>query len=127
MKGEETYDFVRILYIKCQKQKGNQSVQYEVLIRKKELIIKRVSPKPDKCCICEKNIKGDFLHPGRCFSEHRDIAHKICKDCWFKPNGFATEGTNHACPGCVKKMPLSKKIKNVKQPVPENATIIDLT
>lgn len=85
------------------------------------------SPKPDKCCICEKNIKGDFLHPGRCFSEHRDIAHKICNDCWFKPNGFATEGTNHACPGCVKGMPLSKKNKYIKQPVPENATTIDLT
>ena len=87
------------------------------------------SPKSpsDKCCMCEKDIKGDFLHPVRCFGEHRNLAHKVCLDCWFKPNGFGTEGVNHACPGCVKGMPLSKKIKYIKQPVPADASIIDLT
>lgn len=85
------------------------------------------SPSPDKCCICEKNINGKFLHPGRCFRENINLAHKVCEDCWFKPDGFATEGVNHACPGCTKGMPLSKKIKQIKQPVPEDAMVIDLT
>ena len=85
------------------------------------------SPSPDKCCICEKNINGKFLHPGRCFRENMNLAHKVCEDCWFKPDGFATEGVNHACPGCAKEMPLCKKIKQIKQPVLEDAMIIDLT
>lgn len=85
------------------------------------------SPSPDKCCICEKNINGKFLHPGRCFRENINLAHKVCEDCWFKPDGFATEGVNHACPGCTKGMPLSKKIKQIKQPVPKDAMVIDLT
>ena len=72
------------------------------------------SPSPDKCCICEKNINGKFLHPGRCFRENMNLAHKVCEDCWFKPDGFATEGVNHACPGCAKGMPLSKKIKQIQ-------------
>ena len=81
----------------------------------------------DKCCMCENRIRGDYLVPSKCLKEHGSVAHKICGDCWWKKDGFATEGTNHECPGCVKKLPLSNK---TKQPViasskPEN--VIDLT
>lgn len=45
------YNFVRILYIKCQKQKGNQFVQYEVLIRKKIKNVKQ--PVPENATIID--------------------------------------------------------------------------
>lgn len=87
---------------------------------------KSPSPKSpsNKCCMCEKNIKGKFLNPAKCLKEHGSISHKICEDCWWKKDGFATEGVNHSCPGCVKGMPLGKQIK---QSVPKDALIIDLT
>ena len=49
-------------------------------------------------------------------------SHKICQDCWWdKDTGFAREGTNHACPGCVKN-PISKPTSEKK-----TGAIIDLT
>ncbi len=78
----------------------------------------------DNCCVCGTCIDGEFLHPSKCFGEHRILSHKICKNCWFKPNGFGTEGVNHTCPGCINGLPLGKKIK---QSVPNDSIIIDLT
>ena len=82
----------------------------------------------DKCCMCGENTKDEeFLRPAKCYGKHLNESHKICMSCWFKPNGFGTEGIDHSCPGCLNKMPLSKKPKYIKQSVPENAMIIDLT
>ena len=63
------------------------------------------------CCMCNKEIlTTDGLAPARCFKKYgTNRAHRICQECWWDPvNGFAKEGTNHACPGCVKGLPLNK-------------------
>lgn len=53
-----------------------------------------------KCCIC--NIQDPlltYLQPLQC----KDKTHKICKECWFAPGGFAEETRSHKCPGCLAK------------------------
>ena len=72
------------------------------------------------CCICDKEIsREDSLVPAVCLSKNGDIrGHRICKECWF--NGFAKEGVNHECPGCVKNLPLNG------QPI-DKTVVIDLT
>jgi hypothetical protein len=66
-----------------------------------------------KCCMCGKPVDindiGNTLIPSGCLLQHGQRAHRICKECWFKPvTGFAIEGTTHKCPGCAKNLPLTK-------------------
>ena len=78
-----------------------------------------------QCCMCSKtlnvNDKTNALIPLECLQNRGDAAHRICKECWFKPvTGFAIEGNSHKCPGCKKGLPLTR----VKLKTPE---MIDLT
>ena len=67
-----------------------------------------------RCCMCGKPVDLDdrvnALIPKQCLNKYgRMAAHRICKECWFEPEtGFAVEGANHKCPGCVKNLPLNK-------------------
>ena len=60
-----------------------------------------------KCCMCNKEIqREDGLMPAKCYMKNdAKRAHRICQECWW--SGFAKEGVNHACPGCVKGLPLN--------------------
>ena len=60
-----------------------------------------------KCCVCDTEInRVDGLMPAKCYRKNgADRAHRICQECWW--SGFAKEGVNHACPGCVKGLPLN--------------------
>jgi hypothetical protein len=78
-----------------------------------------------QCCICSKtlnvNDKTNALIPLECLQKRGNEAHRICKECWFKPvTGFAIEGNSHKCPGCKKGLPLTR----VKVKTPE---MVDLT
>jgi hypothetical protein len=78
-----------------------------------------------QCCMCNKtlnvNDKTNALIPLECLQKRGNEAHRICKECWFKPRtGFAIEGNSHKCPGCEKGLPLTR----VKQKTPE---FVDLT
>jgi hypothetical protein len=78
-----------------------------------------------QCCMCSKtlnvNDKTNALIPLECLQNRGKEAHRICKECWFKPvTGFAIEGNSHKCPGCKKGLPLTR----VKVKTPE---IVDLT
>lgn len=79
------------------------------------------------CCMCEKNInKKDTLVPRVCLNEYGKKAHRICSECWWNPEtGFAREGIKHGCPGCEKKIPLTKviNIPSSNKPI----KVIDLT
>jgi hypothetical protein len=79
------------------------------------------------CSMCEKDVnKKDTLIPRVCLNEYGKKAHRICSECWWNPNtGFAREGIKHGCPGCEKKLPLTKVtyIPSSSQPV----KVIDLT
>ena len=79
------------------------------------------------CSMCEKDInKKDTLIPRVCLNEHGRRAHRICSECWWNPEtGFAREGTKHQCPGCEKKIPLTKIsiLPSSNRPV----KVIDLT
>jgi len=89
--------------------------------RKKHAKIKGGTKDKLECCMCEKKVdKENTLIPAACLMKHGKInSHKICKDCWWdKDTGFAREGINHACPGCVKNPIVKAKGIN---------TIIDLT
>jgi hypothetical protein len=67
------------------------------------------------------NDKTNALIPLECLQNRGDAAHRICKECWFKPvTGFAIEGNSHKCPGCKKGLPLTR----VKVKTPE---MVDLT
>lgn len=57
--------------------------------------------KGDCCCICFRFTERNniFFQPARCF--RIEEFHKICKECWFCPNGFAEEDGDHRCPGCL--------------------------
>lgn len=61
------------------------------------------------CCMCMKEINIiDALMPSICKIHNGQKAHRICKECWWdKDIGFSKENTNHACPGCVKSLPLT--------------------
>lgn len=79
---------------------------------------------PDKvnCCMCGKEIrKEDGLVPVKCLTKNGAVrAHRICKECWWDPDsGFAKEGVSHACPGCMKGLPLNGP--------PITSDIVDLT
>lgn len=73
-----------------------------------------------KCCMCEKEIsKSQGNMPVKCFTKYgANRAHRICQDCWWRK--FAKEGVNHACPGCVKHLPLNG-------PPIDTSVVIDLT
>jgi len=77
-------------------------------------------PKMVECCVCSKNeVIGNTLIPRKCLAKHGVSAHRICQECWWdNKTGFALEGTNHTCPGCVKGLPINKDPKG---------EIIDLT
>ena len=63
------------------------------------------------CSMCEKIIyKNNALIPLKCLINYGDkVAHRICKDCWWDADfGFAREGVNHKCPGCIKMLPLTQ-------------------
>ena len=56
------------------------------------------------CCICIKEIyQNETLIPSICLIKNGVIkSHKICQECWWNPvTGFAIEGRNHSCPGCL--------------------------
>jgi hypothetical protein len=58
-----------------------------------------------KCCICLTEVdENKTLTPSRCLTKNGSIkSHKICQECWWNSvTGFAIEGTNHSCPGCLK-------------------------
>lgn len=62
------------------------------------------------CCMCgnEVDIK-DTLIPRECLNKYGQKAHRICSECWWRPEtGFASETASHKCPGCVKNLPLTK-------------------
>jgi len=78
-----------------------------------------------QCCMCSKtlnvNDKTNALIPLECLQNRGKEAHRICKECWFKPvTGFAIEGNSHKCPGCKKGLPFTP----VKFKTPE---MVDLT
>jgi len=76
-----------------------------------------------KCCMCGKEIETNNGHmPGACYRKNGAIrAHRVCSEWWWDPeNGFAREGVDHRCPGCVKGLPLNG-------PPVDNSVIIDLT
>ena len=76
-----------------------------------------------KCCMCGKEIDtNNGLIPGACYKKNGAIrAHRICSECWWNSEtGFAREGADHRCPGCVKGLPLNGT------PL-DNSVIIDLT
>ena len=56
---------------------------------------------PEICIICHIECCHDgLLHPAKCNNYKK---HSICHNCWWNPiDGFAIEGKNHECPGCVK-------------------------
>jgi hypothetical protein len=56
------------------------------------------------CCLCNKTLDNNItLIPCACLIKNGNIkSHKICQDCWWNPiTGFAREGGNHRCPGCL--------------------------
>jgi hypothetical protein len=76
------------------------------------------------CCMCGKEIvKINGLIPGQCLRKNGSVrAHRICEDCWWDPvSGFAKEGVNHSCPGCVKGLPLNGPAHN------QSTIFVDLT
>lgn len=62
------------------------------------------------CCICMKNNLKNPLIPSQCLQKYGYSAHRICQDCWWST--FALENKNHACPGCLQKIPLNKQNNN---------------
>jgi len=62
------------------------------------------------CCMCEKEINSvNILTPVICYRKYMDKSHRICSECWFNSvTGFAIEDRSHECPGCVKKIQLTK-------------------
>lgn len=73
-----------------------------------------------KCCMCDTEIqREDGLMPAKCYRKNgTNRAHRICQKCWWNPeNGFAKEGVNHACPGCVKGLPLNGPLIDYSQVV----------
>ena len=62
-----------------------------------------------KCCMCGQKVDKDHsLMPSECKIKYGMRAHRICEECWFKPEtGFAIEGRSHKCPGCEKGLPLT--------------------
>ena len=74
------------------------------------------------CSICMKKFKKDIkmLSPMTCVRKHGSKAHKVCQRCWFTI--FSKEDANHECPGCEKKLKLTKPPKS-KAPI----MVIDLT
>jgi len=74
--------------------------------------------------MCGKEIKiSEGLVPSICLQKYGSRAHCICKDCWWnEETGFAREGTKHDCPGCEKRLPLTKVPEK-----PKDSEIIDLT
>ena len=76
------------------------------------------------CCMCgeEKNI-DETLVPAKCLVVNGKKAHRICQDCWWGDHGFASETASHACPGCVKKLPLTNPLPKGN----EETGVVDLT
>ena len=78
-----------------------------------------------ECCICNNSTtERKSLVPLLCLNKHGYNAHRICKKCWW--DSFATEGTTHTCPGCIKQKPLTA-IKSNRKSTAKLSTIIDLT
>lgn len=99
-----------------------------------------LAPKPPKCVICgkytsNKQDSGKSFQPKQCQKKTWRYAHKICGKCWW--GDFALEGRSHACPGCVKGLPLPKPPKQIlrrdtltrrmKRKKAEPGFILDLT
>ena len=64
------------------------------------------------CSMCEKKVDiNNSLIPRKCLMKYGvKSAHRICAECWWDPkSGFALETTPHACPGCVKGLPLTEE------------------
>jgi hypothetical protein len=78
--------------------------------KNKNRLAKGIETKNTNCCMCGKEINmTSGLIPRQCLIKYgANRAHRICQECWWDPvDGFAKEGTNHACPGCVKGLPLN--------------------
>ena len=67
-----------------------------------------------ECCMCEKTVRRDTtLVPLECLNKYGVRAHRICQQCWWDPeHGFAKENELHKCPGCVKKIKLTRPLKS---------------
>lgn len=63
------------------------------------------------CCMCNRKDIEESMNPVKCYLMHGSVAHKVCSICWWGKNGFASEGGNHNCPGCIKNMSLGKRIR----------------
>lgn len=75
-----------------------------------------------KCCMCHQKIDklSNAFIPLKCLNEYGAKAHRICPDCWWDPKkGFALENTEHKCPGCKTKFPLTE--------IKQQEEVIDLT
>lgn len=69
--------------------------------------------------MCEKEVnQNTTMTPSICYRVYMDKSHRICSDCWFHPvSGFAVEHNSHKCPGCIKRLPLTKVSYNEKEPI----------
>ena len=109
---------------KRKKEKRNKTLSKRKKVKRNKTLSKTKRagspPKMFECCVCAKNEEvGKTLIPRKCLAKHGVSAHRICQECWWdNKTGFALEGANHTCPGCVKGLPLNKDPKG---------EIIDLT
>ena len=73
-------------------------------------IVPSLTATTTQCCMCDKSTDPEkSLVPLQCLKTNGENAHKICANCWWDTDhGFAKEGGSHKCPGCLKKMILSK-------------------
>lgn len=75
------------------------------------------------CSICEHSFpRNETLVPARCLKEHGERAHRICKKCWW--NKFAREDAPHGCPGCIRGLPLTPRVKSTRKPTSEEIFVI---
>ena len=74
------------------------------------------------CCMCGTEVSINYtLIPRECLNKYGRNAHRICSECWWNSvSGFAREDAPHGCPGCIKKLPLTKV--QIKEP-----EVVDLT
>jgi hypothetical protein len=97
------------------------------IFKKRNMNYTKSPPVSNCCCVCGNKIKENVrLNPNICYQRYRDNAHRLCLDCWFKPNGFASEQSSHPCPGCTNNVPYWKT-KKVESKSSNNNDVIDLS
>lgn len=51
------------------------------------------------CIVCKQTIElKNLLFPSQCLRQNGHKAHPICYKCWWAPNGFGQEHSDHKCP-----------------------------